>query len=118
MSNNLLVIALIIGLVAAFPYIVMTPRRLREKPDILKCLTIIVSCAGAITASRTGFFALYYGYQKPDELGILQGDIAIIFAGAIAIVWVSIIGIIDVYRPVLAKQAATDGQLTPSPSDH
>lgn len=76
-------------------YFVAIFRGERTKPDLLEALSLILTSGGVISAIRLGYIAVFEGINFQ---GALIDQRIPIFAGSVAILWVSIDAKIKIFK--------------------
>ncbi len=79
----------------------------RKTPDFLESISVILSTVGIFTGSDFLRVALF---AKSKDLGVLANHRVPMVIGAVAIIWLSILGEIKVFYPILTAKKDESAQ--------
>ncbi|MDD2468214.1 MAG: hypothetical protein PHI97_29900 [Desulfobulbus sp.] len=73
----------------------------KEKPEFTKFATIILSCIGAVVSLDFGYIAIT---ETDQNLGILYSQRVPMFLGALAVTWLAVERVLNIYCQLIKSE--------------
>ncbi|MBL8098639.1 MAG: hypothetical protein JNK81_05625 [Anaerolineales bacterium] len=100
------IIGLLVGLICGLPYIIITIKN-KSTPNLIHFVEIILACIGVVVFTQ---FGIEVALAEDSYLGELVNQRLTIVIGAIALVWISVYGFVQVYLPLFIKDDKPDNK--------
>lgn len=93
MKQRPALVGICVGLIISIPYCILSFIR-GYPPELANVVALVLSCTGLVTAISFGYVVIR---TKQKDLGTLAKYQELMVVGAVAVIWVSTLGIIKMF---------------------